>query len=371
MNLSFQRMFYAITTVFALFAILVLAQPILIPLSIALLLSFILFPLAKKFESWNMSRMFSAFLSIFIMILIIAGMIYFLSAQIITVSKEFTHIQDRIINAFADVTVYINNNVSFVENLERNELFDRMKTWLSDSIGFLLGKTVNSTATFLAGLLATIIFTFLLLIYRDGFTEAFLAFAPEDIRDRVFIMLKSIQQVGQQYLIGILILTLVVGFANSFGLMIIGIDNPFLFGFLGAALAIIPYIGTSMGAIIPIVYTYVSYNSLWMTVAVALLFWLVQLVSDNILTPRIVGGSLKINALTALLSLFIGAAVWGIAGMILFLPFTAMLRVICEEFEELKPVALLLGEQNKNESDGTGKISVWWEKIKKRFSKSV
>ncbi|MDO9613812.1 MAG: hypothetical protein Q7J86_04720, partial [Bacteroidota bacterium] len=62
------------------------------------------------------------------------------------------------------------------------------------------------------------------------------------------------------------------------------------------------------------------------------------------------GGSLKINALTAILSLFIGAAVWGLAGMILFLPFVAMLRVICEEFEELKPVALMMGEQNKNEN---------------------
>jgi hypothetical protein len=46
-----------------------------------------------------------------------------------------------------------------------------------------------------------------------------------------------------------------------------------------------------------------------------------------------------------------------------------MLRVVCEEFEELKPVALILGEQNKKESDGDKSISVWWEKIKKRFSK--
>jgi len=44
-----------------------------------------------------------------------------------------------------------------------------------------------------------------------------------------------------------------------------------------------------------------------------------------------------------------------------------MLRVICEEFEELKPVALIMGEQNKNENDGKGKISFWWGKIKSRF----
>lgn len=149
-------------------------------------------------------------------------------------------------------------------------------------------------------------------------------------------MFKSIQQLGQKYLFGMVILTVIIGLANSLGLWIIGIENPFLFGFLGATLAIIPYIGITIGAIVPVIYAFISYDSIWMVVAVAILFWAVQLVSDNFLTPRIVGGSLKINALTAILSLFIGAVVWGLAGMILFLPFAAMLKVVCEEFEELK-----------------------------------
>lgn len=368
MNLSFQKLFYAIATVIALFAILILAKTILIPLSVALLISFILFPLAKRFETWKINRTFAAFLSIFSVVLIIVGVIYFFSTQIINLSQEFTDFKDKIINAFADVTVYINDNVSFVENLERDELFNQMKEWLTASTGFLISKTVNSTATFMAGLMATMVFIFLFLIYRDGLTQAFLAFSTKDNRNRVFKMYKSVQQVGQKYLFGMLFLTLIIGLANSVGLMIIGIDNPFLFGFLGAALAIIPYIGTVMGAVIPVIYTFVSYDSLLKALAVAVLFWFIQLVSDNFLTPKIVGGSLKINALTAILSLFIGAAVWGLAGMILFLPFAAMLRVICEEYDELKPVALIMGEQNKDESDSTGKISVWWEKIKKHFS---
>jgi predicted PurR-regulated permease PerM len=368
MKLSFQKLFYAIATVFALFAILVLAKPILIPLSVALLLSFILFPLAKKIETGKIGKTLAAFLSIFVVILMIAGVIYFFSTQIINVSKEFTNFKDKIINAFTDVTVYINNNVSFVENLERDELFNRMKEWITNSTGFLISKTVNNTATFMAGLLATIVFIFLFLIYKDGLTQAFLAFAPEEKRPRVFKMFKSVQQVGQKYLFGMLLLTFIIGLANSIGLLIIGIDNPFLFGFLGAALAIIPYIGTAMGAIIPVIYAFVSYDSIWTAVAVAILFWAVQLVSDNFLTPRIVGSSLNINALVAILSLFIGAAVWGLAGMILFLPFAAMIRVVCEEFDELKPIALIMGEYNKKENDGIRPILVWWKKIKKRFS---
>jgi len=346
MNLSFQKMFFAIATIFALFAFLVLAKSILIPLSIALFLSFILFPLAKRFESWRMNKILAAFFSIFAMFLIIGGTIYFFSTQIIGLSNESSHFKDKIILLFADVTLYLNNNVSFIPNLEKNELIDRIQDWLRLSTGSLVRKTVSNTATLFVGLLATIVFTFLILIYRDGLTQAFTQFAPKEKSEKVRKMFKSVQQVGQKYLLGLILLTIVIGLANSFGLWIIGIDNPFLFGFLGATLAIIPYIGTAMGAIIPILYAFMSYDSPLKAIAVAILFWCVQLVADNYLTPKIVGGSLKVNALAAILSLFIGAAVWGIAGMILFLPFAAMFRVVCEEYEELKPVALIIDSQN-------------------------
>lgn len=369
MNLSFQKLFFAIATVFALFAILVLAKTILIPLSIALLISFILLPLVKKFEKWGMGKIFAAFLSIFAVLIIIGGVIYFFSTQIIDIAQEFTHFKDKIIGAFADVTLFINKHVSFMNDLGKDELFNRMKMWISSSTGTLVSKTVNTTAAFMAGLLATIIFTFLFLIYRDGLTQAFLAFSSKDNRERVLEMFKSIQQVGQKYLFGMVILTAIIGMANSLGLLIIGIDNPFLFGFLAAALAIIPYIGTTIGAIIPIIYAFVSYGSIWTVIAVALLFWAVQLITDNFLTPRIVGGALKINALTAILSLFIGAAVWGLAGMVLFLPFAAMLKVVCEEFEQLKPIALIIGEKNKKVDDGSELFFVkWWKKAKDRLS---
>lgn len=346
MNLSFQKMFYATATVFALFAFLVLAKAILIPLSIALLISFILFPLAKKLEKMRVNTVIAAFLSIFTMLLIIGGVIYFFSSQIIGLSDEFANFKNKIILLFAEVTLFFNNNVSFVPNLEKNELIERMQTWISHSTGSLVSKTVSNTATFFVGLLATFVFTFLILLYRKGFTTAFSNFAREENRPRVRNMFKSVQQVGQKYLVGMIILTIVIGLANSIGLWIIGIDNPFLFGFLGATLAIVPYIGTYMGAIIPILYALMSFESPWKAIAVAILFWFVQLVTDNFLTPKIVGGSLKINALAAILSLFVGAAVWGIAGMVLFLPFVAMLKVVCDEFEELKPIAQIIGNQD-------------------------
>lgn len=369
MNLSFQKLFFAIATVFALFAILILAKSILIPLGFALLVSFMLYPLVKRFEKWGMNKIIAAFLAILSVILVIGGGVFIFSTQLMELSTKFANFQDKIIHAFTQVTLYVNNNVDFVPDLEQNELADRIKEWLSESTGSLVSQTFSNTAAFLAGLIATIIFTFLFLIYRKGLTKALSGFAPEVNRVRVLKMFKSVQQVGQQYLLGMVILIAVIGFANSLGLWIIGVDNPFLFGFLGAVLAVVPYVGTVSGAIIPVLYSLISYNSIWMALAVILLFWFVQLVSDNFLSPKIVGGNMHINALTAILSLIVGAVVWGIAGMILFLPFAAMLKIVCEEYEPLQPIALLIGNENYQEKEHKSKfIQKWVDKIKARFS---
>ena len=374
MNISFQKLFFALATSCLLFVVLIFAKSILIPLAFALFLSFILFPLAKRFERWGMNDLIAAFLSIFIVFLVLSGGIYIFSAQLIGLSKELTDFQEKVLDVIANATVYINNNINFVEDLNKDQLLAENRGWLQKTVGTLAQQTFNSTANFITGLFATIIFTFLILIYRKGLTKGFVAFAAKENRNRVFKMLKSVQQVGQQYLFGMILLIIIIGLANSFGLMIIGVDHPFLFGFFAATLSIIPYIGTAFGAIIPILYTMMAYSSFFMGAQVAILFWAVQLITDNFLSPKIVGGSLKVNALTTILSLIIGATIWGVAGMVLFLPFAAMLKVICQEFDTLKPIALLIGTQDKEEENKEPFISKWKKKIaawRKKFSKKA
>jgi predicted PurR-regulated permease PerM len=352
MNISFQRIFFVIASIFAIFAILILAKPVLIPLSFALLISFILLPLCKTFESWRINRIFSVILTFIVMIIVIALGIYLFSSQIIRLSQEFYDIKDKILLILTDITIYLNDNVNLLPNIERGELLDRIKTHFSKSAGVMLGQTFTGTTSFITGFFACLVFTFLLLIYRNGLSYAFTMFYPETLRGKAVIMLKKVQQVGKRYLIGMMLMILILGLVNSIGLLIIGINNAFLFGFLASFLAIIPYIGTIVGAAIPVLYAFVSYDNIWMPISVIILFWFVQFIESNYLSPKIVGGSLKINALAAILSIIVGAAAWGIAGMILFLPFTAMLKVVSEEYIQLRPLAYLIGEQSVNEKKG-------------------
>ncbi|WP_373524083.1 AI-2E family transporter [Aquiflexum sp.] len=368
MKLSFQQLFFILAFIFGLFAVMVLAKTVLIPLSMALLISFILYPVVKKLEGWGLNTLLSAFLSLLMLFVIIGGGITLFSAQIMNLSDQLNDFSGKIMNTLSEAIVFINSNVHFIGDLNREELVENGKDWLKESSGSLIQNTFSGTASFLTGLLTTIIFTFLILIYRKGLTKAFVAFGDDKHKGKIFRMLQNIQSVGKKYLSGMFLLILILGFANSLGLLIIGIDSPFLFGFLAALLSIVPFVGTTIGATIPVLYAFMSSDSLWVPIAVMLLFWGIQIIESNFLNPKIVGSSLNVNALVAILSLLIGAAVWGVAGMVLFLPFAAILKVICEEFDQLKPIAMLISDDISGDNKEGDKTSRWVEKIKGWFS---
>jgi len=365
MHVSFQKTFFVIATIIGLFAILILAETVLIPIAFAFLLAFILFPVTRRLELWGANEIVSTSLAIIGMFLIIGGAILLFSNQIIQLSENLTDFKGKILDVFADATIFINQNIGVLPPFEKGELLEKIKVWINDSSGSLVSRTFSSSANIIFGLLTSVVYTFLILIYRRGLVNALVSFYPKEHRGKAFNLFKSIQKVGQQYLFGMMIIILIIGFVNSLGLWIIGIDNPFLFGFLASVMAIIPYAGTLIGASIPVLYSFFSHDSLWIPMSIAIYFWFVQFVESNYLTPKIVGGNLKINALASIMSIIIGGSVWGIAGMIIFLPFAAMLKVFCQEYEELKPIALLIGEHNDDSKETKDKLfEKWLKKIK-------
>src|SRR5690606_17310314 len=111
-----------------------------------------------------------------------------------------------------------------------------------------------------------------------------------------------------------------LGTINSLGLYIIGIEHAMLFGFFAAFLNIIPYIGTTIGGSLPVLYALLNYDELWRPIAVLIFYQLVQTVEGNFITPKIVGSKVSINPFIAIVVLIIGGFYWGIAGMVLSIP---------------------------------------------------
>ncbi|TRX60496.1 AI-2E family transporter [Fulvivirga sp. M361] len=351
MQIHFRKTFYIFACVAALLALIYLGKPILITMTMALLSSFILYPICSRLERWGLSRVVAALATLITIIGLTLGVFYLFSTQIISLMSEFTDFEHKLVTLFESVVNFINNRVALVPDINSTDIIDSTQEWVEESGGDIMTNTFNRTAALLSGVLAVTVYTFLLLIYRSGLKNVAVSAASLPNQEKTAKMLGEIQKVGQHYLVGMSIMIGILGTANSLILLVFGIDHAFFFGFLAALLAIIPYVGTTLGALIPVLYALMTHSSYWIPLGVMLAFWFIQLIESNYLSPKIVGGNLNINALAAIISLIVGGYLWGVAGMILFLPMTAILKVICGYFDDLKPVSMLLGN-SLYEQDG-------------------
>ena len=98
-----------------------------------------------------------------------------------------------------------------------------------------------------------------------------------------------------------------------------------------------------MSAILPITMIWIQTNNVLYPIGVIAIFTFVQYLEANIIFPYVVGKQLGINTLASIISIFLGGVIWGVSGMVLFLPFIAMLKIISNHIDELMPLNAVLG----------------------------
>lgn len=156
-------------------------------------------------------------------------------------------------------------------------------------------------------------------------------------------LVEKVQDVTQNYLVGLLSVIGILAVLNTIGLLIVGLEHAIFFGVFAALLAVIPYIGIIIGALPPLIFALLLGDSILTPVFVIAVFATVQFLEGNFISPKIVGSKVSINPFVAIIALIIGGEIWGVAGMILFVPLIGILRVIFSVIEDLKPYGYLLG----------------------------
>jgi predicted PurR-regulated permease PerM len=140
-----------------------------------------------------------------------------------------------------------------------------------------------------------------------------------------------------------LIEMLIMATLNSTVLLIIGVDYAILFGIIGAILNLIPYIGGIVAISLPMLMAFITGTPM-KALLVLLGYVIIQLIDNNYLVPRIVASKVKVNALISIIVVLIGGALWGIAGMFLSIPITAICKVVFDKITPLKPIGFLIGD---------------------------
>lgn len=311
----------------------VFAADIVIPLLIAVFLSIVLLPVVKWFEK-KLSLTFSVVVVLSISLVVFVGTMWIIGNQLTSLVSDLPNLESRYRALVDDVSTQIQTTLGFTEDDQTGMIKDSLKSATVYVTNFLV-----STTSTLSLIVQIPIYMFLFLIYRDRFKNFFLALLPhhEELKWK-----KEIDTVLKGYISGLLIVTLIVGTANTIGLLILGIDHAFFFGALSGILIIIPYVGIFIAALLPAVFALLTKDSAWYAVGVVAIFSTVQFLEGNFITPRITGSKVSINALAAIIALLIGGKILGIAGMILAVPITGVIRVLLAYSKHLKPFVILL-----------------------------
>lgn len=326
--------------------ILYVLRETLIPLAYSVLFSILLFPVCERLERWKFPRVLAITLSILLFIVVIAVLIYLVSVQIAGFADELPRISGK-------AEVLLEQLLTMGErylNISRTEQVSEAKMYLVKLLGesrqVLLSTLVATTGTLTTATLVPL-YVFFFLLYRDFFRRfVHKAFhkVPKGTLDKI---LHKIYEVIQSYLAGLMLVIGIVGVLNTIGLLLLGIDYAVFFGFLAAFLILIPYIGILIGSIFPALMSVITEDSPWYALGVVGVMGFVQFLEGNFITPNIVGSKVSINPLAAIVMLLLGGQLWGLSGLILALPLTAILKVIMDSSPSLEPIGFLLGEPGK------------------------
>jgi predicted PurR-regulated permease PerM len=194
-----------------------------------------------------------------------------------------------------------------------------------------------------AALILLPVYLFMMLYYKELLLEFLRKLFTAENHKTVVEVLTNAKSIVQSYLVGLFFEMLIVAALNSTGLLLMGIDYAIILGITGALLNIIPYIGGIMAAAISVVIAFVTKDSYVYPLLVLCLYIFVQFIDNHFIVPRVVASRVKINALMSIVVVLIGGALWGIPGMFLSIPLTAILKVIFDHIEPLKPLGFLLG----------------------------
>jgi len=324
--------------------ILYFGSSLFVPLSFAMLISCILYPICIWLERHKLGRMGAIIVSISVLTIIFSAIVYLLVNQLIGFFQEWPELKSKLTNAADEISVWINGNF----NIEREKQMEWLNKMINDSgtnAMTIISRTLSASAVGAVYFILIPIYAVLILYYRHKWMEVLYRVFPTEGRERIREIVKLSIQSYYNFIKGMAMVYLIVGVLNSTGLFLLGIPHAILFGFIASILTFIPYVGILVASLLPISMAWITYNSIWYPLGVIGIFAFVQYLEANLIFPLAVSSRLKINALVTIVSIFAGGIIWGVSGMILFIPFLGILKLVADRTPSLKTLSIILGDE--------------------------
>lgn len=315
---------------------------IVMPLFFSILASIALTPLARKLESFGLGRTTAAVLIMVTGTAMFAGIIFILFHQAQSLLDSLPELSAKYDHWIKAITRQIEQETD-ISTLQQKELFEsNSEQFLATNLDFIK-SSFSAVVDFMSFMAVTPFYMVFLLIYRGNLKTAIHRISKSSSTEKLSLsIVRSVEDGLQSYLKGLLVVTTLIAIMNAIGFLIIGLDYAILLAVLGALLTMIPYVGVFIGALIPMLVALLTKDQIIYPVLVLGIAGFVQFLEGSFITPRIIGSRVGVNPAFIIFSVIAMGALSGVIGMILAGPMLAVVKIIFESIDALKPLSALM-----------------------------
>jgi predicted PurR-regulated permease PerM len=336
------KAFVLLTGVYVLVSILSIAGNFIVPILFAGIIAVLLSPAVQFLVKRRINRALAITLILFIVLLLFAALMLLLSTQATHLKDAFPQLLSKFNEFSANAIAWVSSAFNIKEENITNWIA-QSKAELLNGSNAVIGFTLTNMGNGLTMIFLIPVYTFMILYYQPHLLQFIRKATGNANHEQTTELLGETKTIIQHYLVGLFFEFLIVAALNIIGLFALGINYALLLGIVGALLNIIPYIGGLIALILFMIIALVTKEPAFV-VYVAVLYSVIQFIDNNFIVPRIIGAKVKLNALVSLMGVIAGAALWGISGMFLSIPLIAILKLLFDRIEALKPYGFLLGD---------------------------
>ena len=339
MSLSLTLIIKRLLLIFLIFAGLYFAKDFLMPLSIAGVLATLFLPFCNWLERKKMSKGIAVLFCLLGLLFVFLFLGVLLGYKISELFTDMVTVKQKSIVIGTQVQEYIFSHL----NITADEQLKIIKGE-QPSYSNLVTSLLSSLSYIITSLLLVFVYFVFFLYYRFHIKKFLLKITAVSERTNMEDVIEKAAAVSQQYLLGLSKMIFLLWIMYGIGFSIIGVQNAIFFAILCGMLEIVPFVGNITGTLLTVLFATVHGANATLVIEIIAVYAVVQLIQGWILEPLILGPQVKINSLFTIMALVLGELVWGIPGIILAIPLTAILKIVCDHIDTLKPYGFLIGE---------------------------
>jgi predicted PurR-regulated permease PerM len=324
-----------IISIMAITFILKTLKGIFIPLVVAIFLTYLFAPLVELLAKIKIPRIVSLFI-----ILVIISLLGTLGATILANNiREFIQFWPTLESKlFSDLGIFLKNYL----NVDTGNFLDFFR---SQRITDIISTFVNRSFSFLGQFLLTLlILIFIYLSYHNYPKLIKKAFKRQKVRN-IFVILENINKQIIKYLLIKTLISASTGVLTGVVCAVLGIKFAVLWGVLAFFLNYIPYIGSLVAVIMPLILSFFQFPHSYIPFLAAALLFAIQFFMGSYLDPEMMGNRFNLSPIMIIMSLFFWSYVWGIIGAFLAVPILAVMKIILQNIESFKFMAVLMSKK--------------------------